>query len=128
LSSGDSAPLAFVHAITGHALILHEHWEKTRDQSAILTFNWEEDNMLSAFRLAPSYKTLDTIVTGLLKGLHELYQQSGRLSEFDELLDRTMPFFAQGETLAPLPGRDTDDWKQLLFWKANQASARHRSG
>ena len=117
------ATRAFVEAMGELGNYYHRQYNEG-NREVIPTIAAEEANLLHARRLARSHGWWDAL-TSAMQGLSNLYEQTGRVSEWKRLVEEIVPDFVHPETDLPLPGRE-DQWSLVTEYRVRLAQGERR--
>ncbi len=81
----------------------------------------EEDNLLTARRLAVQHGWHNPGIIGVMQGLRGLYERSGRGGEWAALVNAVVPFFCDPATDLPRDGVDEGDWSIVIDYRVRLA-------
>ena len=81
----------------------------------------EEDNLLTAWRLAREYGWWPSVIT-TMQGLRTLYGDTGRNAAWRRLVETIVPDFIDPATDGPRPGRE-EDWSLVTSYRFSLARA-----
>jgi tetratricopeptide (TPR) repeat protein len=108
------AARAFVEAMGKLGNYYHDQYEDgNRDVIAVLSF--EEANLLYARKLARMHGWWDGVIS-MMQGLRNLYDHTGRMTEWARLVNEIVPDFVDTETDGPLPGRE-EQWSLVTEYR-----------
>jgi tetratricopeptide (TPR) repeat protein len=114
------ATLTFVDAMGD----LAQHYSRTYsdgDRAIISILSAEEPNLLHARRLALEYDWWMPLLK-VTVGLHTLLENTGRRSEWKDLVNEMLPHYIHPVTGDPLTGRE-DGWDQITTYRVRIANA-----
>jgi tetratricopeptide (TPR) repeat protein len=106
---------AFVEA-TGNLGNYCQDQYNAGDRDVINALAAEEANLLHARRLARQ-NAWWTAVISTMRGLHPLYDHTGRRAEWKALVDEIVADFVDPATDGPLPGREDDEWSIVTHYR-----------
>jgi tetratricopeptide (TPR) repeat protein len=118
VSSSEQAARAFVEAVGELGSYYHNQYG-AGNRDVIHILSREEPNLLHARRMASAKGWWDP-VTSAMQGLRELYNQTGRRSEWKRLVEEIVPDFVDTATNGPLPGRE-DQWSLVTEYRVRLA-------
>ncbi|MFH1372836.1 MAG: CHAT domain-containing protein [bacterium] len=95
---------AFVEAV-GELGIFYSHQYEGGNRDVIAALTAEEANLLHARHLAIAHDWFSPIIT-TMQGLRPLYDQTGRRTEWKQLVEEILPLFVDEKTDGPLPERE----------------------
>jgi tetratricopeptide (TPR) repeat protein len=127
---GPAASATAMQATHAYAIAisaLGNHWagRYERGQSgAIDTLRAEEDNLLHALCLARAQSWWLEVVSAM-QGLHVLYEHSGRMAEWAQLVDQLTPDLVDPATDRPRPGCE-EQWRVITGYRVRLAWKEHR--
>jgi tetratricopeptide (TPR) repeat protein len=119
-TSGDAerARRAFATVIGALGEFYQEQYDEGRHE-ALSVLTAEEDNLLSAWRLARKSRLWDCVIS-TMQGLRVLYDSTGRSGTWRQLVDETTPEFIDRSTDGPLAGREKE-WGQVIEYRVHLA-------
>lgn len=122
-ADGLRATRAYAEAIAGLSYYLYETYEKGRRESIPL-LEIEEQNLLHARSLAITHGWWDTVVR-IMRGLHTLYEHSGRWGALKRVVDDIYPLLIDPATDRPLPGHE-EHWRLIIEHRSRIAFEERR--
>jgi tetratricopeptide (TPR) repeat protein len=114
----DSAVRSYVTAIVSLGNYYAGEYERG-ERKVIGALKAEEANLLHAHTLARSHAWW-TDVTGSMRGLHQLYEHTGRGAEWARLVEEIVPDFVDPTTNGSLPGME-EQWGEVTLYRVRLA-------
>jgi tetratricopeptide (TPR) repeat protein len=114
----DDAENAFLYAISQVGIIYHNQYQ-AGNRKIVDALSLEEANLLQARQIALRKNNLWAII-GTMQGLDQLYDQTGRRSEWKRLVEEIVPYFMDSNTYKPKSDFD-ELWSLVIGYKIRLA-------
>lgn len=110
---------AFVTAMSSTGSYYSQQYQSGQ-RGVLVRLSGEEANLLHARELARENGWWSTIV-GLMEGLRELYQHTGRQMDWGRVVSEIVPDFVDQANDGPLLGRQEHDWSVITEYRIQLA-------
>ncbi|HEY0781687.1 MAG TPA: tetratricopeptide repeat protein, partial [Thermoanaerobaculia bacterium] len=115
----DAAARAYAEA-EGRLAVAYQEAHLAGDRKIVDALRVEEPNLLQARRLALAHGWRVALLSSM-HGLHCLYEQEGRRSEWKRLVEEIAPAFVDPHTDGPAPGAQEPQWDLVNRYRMDLA-------